>query len=207
MTGRTSINTWAVPSSATAWPRWSQAPRAARASPTYAENIGVMAATKIYSTLIFVVAGLIAILLGFSPKFGALIQAIPLAVMGGVSIVVFGLIAVAGRQDLGRQQGGLQQQHQPHRRRRHAGAGHRRLHAQVWWIHAGRHWDRHVWGDSALRDFAQALVRSRKTRSRMLASRAVVPSRRLGLRMLRMHDCRLCPITRMRAWLALPWLR
>lgn len=63
---------------------------------TYAENIGVMAATKIYSTAVFVVAALIAILLGFSPKFGALIQAIPLAVMGGVSIVVFGLIAVAG---------------------------------------------------------------------------------------------------------------
>ncbi|MDP2163376.1 MAG: solute carrier family 23 protein [Hydrogenophaga sp.] len=63
---------------------------------TYAENIGVMAATKIYSTAIFMVAGLMAILLGFSPKFGALIQAIPLAVMGGVSIVVFGLIAVAG---------------------------------------------------------------------------------------------------------------
>ncbi|MDW8337198.1 MAG: solute carrier family 23 protein [Tepidimonas sp.] len=63
---------------------------------TYAENIGVMAATRIYSTAIFVVAGLMAIALGFSPKFGALIQAIPLAVMGGVSIVVFGLIAVAG---------------------------------------------------------------------------------------------------------------
>ena len=63
---------------------------------TYAENIGVMAATKIYSTATFVVAALIAIALGFSPKFGALIQAIPLAVMGGVSIVVFGLIAVAG---------------------------------------------------------------------------------------------------------------
>jgi uracil-xanthine permease len=63
---------------------------------TYAENIGVMAATKIYSTAIFVVAGVMAIVLGFSPKFGALIQAIPLAVMGGVSIVVFGLIAVAG---------------------------------------------------------------------------------------------------------------
>jgi putative pyrimidine permease RutG len=63
---------------------------------TYAENIGVMAATKIYSTAMFVIAGLIAILLGFSPKFGALIQSIPLAVMGGVSIVVFGLIAVAG---------------------------------------------------------------------------------------------------------------
>ncbi len=63
---------------------------------TYAENIGVMAATKIYSTAVFVVAALIAIVLGFSPKFGALIQAIPLPVMGGVSIVVFGLIAVAG---------------------------------------------------------------------------------------------------------------
>ena len=63
---------------------------------TYAENIGVMAATKIYSTAMFVVAGMVAIALGFSPKFGALIQAIPLAVMGGVSIVVFGLIAAAG---------------------------------------------------------------------------------------------------------------
>lgn len=63
---------------------------------TYAENIGVMAATKIYSTAVFFVAGLIAVLLGFSPKFGAVIQAIPLPVMGGVSIVVFGLIAVAG---------------------------------------------------------------------------------------------------------------
>jgi len=63
---------------------------------TYAENIGVMAATRIYSTAIFVIAGVLGVLLGFSPKFGALIQAIPLAVMGGVSIVVFGLITVAG---------------------------------------------------------------------------------------------------------------
>ncbi|MDC8786724.1 solute carrier family 23 protein [Roseateles koreensis] len=63
---------------------------------TYAENIGVMAATRIYSTLVFVFAALLGILMGFSPKFGALIQAIPLAVMGGVSIVVFGLITVAG---------------------------------------------------------------------------------------------------------------
>ncbi|MDP3131712.1 MAG: solute carrier family 23 protein [Burkholderiaceae bacterium] len=63
---------------------------------TYAENIGVMAATKIYSTAVFLVAACMAVLLGFSPKFGALIQAIPLPVMGGVSIVVFGLIAIAG---------------------------------------------------------------------------------------------------------------
>ncbi|KXV15730.1 pyrimidine utilization transport protein G [Caballeronia megalochromosomata] len=63
---------------------------------TYAENIGVMAVTKIYSTLVFVVAALFAIVLGFSPKFGALIQTIPGPVLGGVSIVVFGLIAVTG---------------------------------------------------------------------------------------------------------------
>ncbi|MDE2607217.1 MAG: NCS2 family nucleobase:cation symporter [Burkholderiales bacterium] len=63
---------------------------------TYAENIGVMAATKIYSTAVFLFAAVIAIVLGFSPKFGAVIHAIPLPVMGGVSIVVFGLIATAG---------------------------------------------------------------------------------------------------------------
>lgn len=63
---------------------------------TYAENIGVMAATRIYSTAVFLVAAVVAVLLGFSPKFGAVIQTIPLPVMGGVSIVVFGLIAVAG---------------------------------------------------------------------------------------------------------------
>lgn len=63
---------------------------------TYAENIGVMAVTRIYSTLVFVVAAVIAVVLGFSPKFGALIQTIPGPVLGGVSIVVFGLIAAAG---------------------------------------------------------------------------------------------------------------
>jgi putative pyrimidine permease RutG len=65
---------------------------------TYAENIGVMAATKVYSTVLFVVAAIAAILLGFSPKFGALIQSIPGPVLGGLSIVLFGLIAaMAGR--------------------------------------------------------------------------------------------------------------
>ena len=63
---------------------------------TYAENIGVMAATRIYSTAVFLVAACMALLLGFSPRFGAFIQAIPLPVMGGVSIVVFGLITIAG---------------------------------------------------------------------------------------------------------------
>nr|WP_317199038.1 solute carrier family 23 protein [uncultured Psychrobacter sp.] len=63
---------------------------------TYAENIGVMAVTKVYSTTIFVIAGLVAILLGLSPKFGAVIQTIPSALLGGASIVVFGLITIAG---------------------------------------------------------------------------------------------------------------
>ena len=65
---------------------------------TYAENIGVMAVTRIYSTLVFVVAAVIAILLGFSPKFGAVILTIPGPVLGGLAVVVFGLIgATAGR--------------------------------------------------------------------------------------------------------------
>ena len=65
---------------------------------TYAENMGVMAITRIYSTALFIAAALIAILLGFSPKFGALIVTIPGPVLGGLSIVVFGLIAAtAGR--------------------------------------------------------------------------------------------------------------
>jgi uracil-xanthine permease len=65
---------------------------------TYAENMGVMAVTRVYSTLVFVAAGIIAILLGFSPKFGAVIGTIPVAVLGGLAVVVFGLIAAtAGR--------------------------------------------------------------------------------------------------------------
>lgn len=65
---------------------------------TYAENMGVMAVTRIYSTLTFLVAGLIAILIGLSPKIGALVLTIPEPVIGGLSIVVFGLIAAtAGR--------------------------------------------------------------------------------------------------------------
>jgi len=63
---------------------------------TYAENIGVMAVTKIYSTIVFAVAALAAIVLGFSPKFGATIMTIPGPVLGGLAIVVFGLITATG---------------------------------------------------------------------------------------------------------------
>ena len=65
---------------------------------TYAENMGVMAVTRVFSTLVFVVAGCVALLLGFSPKFGALILTLPEPVIGGLALVVFGLIAAtAGR--------------------------------------------------------------------------------------------------------------
>lgn len=63
---------------------------------TYAENIGVMAVTRVYSTLLFVVAACFALLLGLSPKFGALILTLPGPVIGGLAIVVFGLIAATG---------------------------------------------------------------------------------------------------------------
>lgn len=63
---------------------------------TYGENIGVMAVTRVYSTIIFAVAGVFAVFLGLSPKFGAIIHTIPGAILTGASIVVFGLITIAG---------------------------------------------------------------------------------------------------------------
>lgn len=63
---------------------------------TYGENIGVMAVTRVYSTIVFVIAGVFAMFLGLSPKFGAVISMIPTAVLTGASIVVFGLITIAG---------------------------------------------------------------------------------------------------------------
>ena len=63
---------------------------------TYAENIGVMAATRVYSTAAYVVAGVTAILLGLCPKFGALIGTIPAGVLGGVTTVLYGMIAILG---------------------------------------------------------------------------------------------------------------
>ncbi|EKF42147.1 solute carrier family 23 protein [Nitratireductor indicus] len=62
---------------------------------TYVENMGVMAVTRVFSTLVFVIAALVAIGLGFSPKFGALLRTIPAPVLGGLAVAVFGLIAAA----------------------------------------------------------------------------------------------------------------
>jgi uracil-xanthine permease len=65
---------------------------------TYAENMGVMAITRNFSSRTFLFAAFFAICFGLSPKFGALIETIPGPVMGGLSLVVFGLItAAAGR--------------------------------------------------------------------------------------------------------------
>jgi uracil permease len=65
-------------------------------STTYGENIGVMAITKVYSTWVIGGAAIIAILLSFVGKLARLIQSIPLPVMGGVSILLYGFIAVSG---------------------------------------------------------------------------------------------------------------
>jgi xanthine/uracil permease len=63
---------------------------------TYAENIGVMAATRVYSTAAYIVAGLTAVALAMIPKFGAIIVSIPAGVLGGATTVLYGLIVVLG---------------------------------------------------------------------------------------------------------------
>lgn len=63
---------------------------------TYGENIGVMAATRVYSTAAYWVAGVVAILLGLSPKVGAVINTIPAGVLGGVTTALYGLIGIIG---------------------------------------------------------------------------------------------------------------
>ena len=63
---------------------------------TYGENIGVMAATRVYSTAAYWVAGIFAVLLGLSPKVGVIINTIPQGVLGGVTVALYGLIGIIG---------------------------------------------------------------------------------------------------------------
>ena len=63
---------------------------------TYAENIGVMAATRVYSTAAYWIAGVGAIVLSLSPKFGAVLSATPMGALGGVATALFGMIGVLG---------------------------------------------------------------------------------------------------------------
>jgi uracil-xanthine permease len=63
---------------------------------TYAENIGVMAATRVYSTAAYYVAAVVAILFGLCPKFGAIVYATPGGVLGGITVVLYGMIGLLG---------------------------------------------------------------------------------------------------------------
>ena len=63
---------------------------------TYGENIGVMAATRVYSTAAYWVAGLVAIVLSLSPKVGEVFNTIPAGVLGGVTTALYGLIGIIG---------------------------------------------------------------------------------------------------------------
>ena len=74
---------------ATAWAAlWGGPPNT-----TYGENIGVMAITKVYSVWVIGGAAVIALLLSFIQKFGSIINTIPDPVMGGISMLLYGLIA------------------------------------------------------------------------------------------------------------------
>ena len=63
---------------------------------TYAENIGVMGATRVYSTAAYYVAAIVAILLGLCPKFGSIVNATPGGVLGGITVVLYGMIGLVG---------------------------------------------------------------------------------------------------------------
>lgn len=70
------------------------------ANTTYSENIGVLALTKVWDPKIMRIAAVFAIALGLIPKLGALISTIPDAIIGGVSIILFGMIAAVGKRTL-----------------------------------------------------------------------------------------------------------
>ncbi|MFF7238560.1 solute carrier family 23 protein [Streptomyces collinus] len=65
---------------------------------TYSENIGVMAATRVYSTAAYWAAACFALLFGVCPKFGAVVAAIPGGVLGGITVILYGMIGLLGAQ-------------------------------------------------------------------------------------------------------------
>ena len=129
----------------------SPAPFGGSPTTTYAENIGVMGATRVYSTAAYYVAAVVAILLGLCPKFGAIVSATPGGVLGGITVVLYGMIGLVGAKiwvengvDFGDPVNLVRPRRRPHRRhrRRHAD-DHRRL-------RAGRHRARHDPGHRVL---------------------------------------------------------
>ncbi|OIK28777.1 uracil-xanthine permease family protein [Streptomyces malaysiense] len=65
---------------------------------TYSENIGVMAATRVYSTAAYWAAAGFALLFGLCPKFGAIVAAVPGGVLGGITVILYGMIGLLGAQ-------------------------------------------------------------------------------------------------------------
>ena len=68
----------------------------APANTTYGENTGVLALTKVYDPLVIEIAAIISIILSLCPKFAAIITSMPAATIGGVSIILYGMIAAIG---------------------------------------------------------------------------------------------------------------
>ncbi|KAK1186371.1 nitrate reductase [Streptomyces sp. NBS 14/10] len=68
------------------------------ANTTYSENIGVMAASRVYSTAAYWAAAGFALLFGLCPKFGAVVAAIPGGVLGGITVILYGMIGLLGAQ-------------------------------------------------------------------------------------------------------------
>ncbi|HKK82593.1 MAG TPA: solute carrier family 23 protein [Atribacterota bacterium] len=66
------------------------------ANTTYSENTGVLALTKVYNPIVMRIAAVFAIIIGLVPKLGAIIATIPGALIGGISIILFGMIAAVG---------------------------------------------------------------------------------------------------------------
>ena len=72
----------------------------APANTTYGENTGVLNLTRVFDPLVVRIAAVIAVLLSFSPKFAALIYAMPAATIGGVSLILYGMISSVGIRSL-----------------------------------------------------------------------------------------------------------
>ena len=66
------------------------------ANTTYGENTGVLALSKVYDPVVMRIAACIAIVLSFSPKFAAIVSSVPTAIIGGVSLILYGMISAIG---------------------------------------------------------------------------------------------------------------
>lgn len=70
------------------------------ANTTYGENTGVLALSKVYDPLVMRIAAVMAIILSFSPKFAAIVSTMPAAVIGGASLVLYGMISAIGMRNV-----------------------------------------------------------------------------------------------------------